>query len=269
MNLTSSMDYGIHRYAYESRIKRLIDTNKAGKELPNRTRPKSMVNGCVFLNRMLQAKQFNEQKIIFDMAYDQNMTDKEARYTANQIMYSYKSNRDSRFPFDMHIYQKDRESRAMKQLHTLIPTLSKPSFPVEIHEQCFSEAFPKEQLVYLTPDSKNFLSEYDPRDVYVVPGVIDRRYDGPITAARAKQLGIRTAWFPLSRFLPWGRTHNGLPFNIMLDILMDFKNTRDWPTALKHIPQRKLRQIRRERSQLKPVIERSDQNDQENWDQSR
>lgn len=201
------------------------------------------------------------------MSFDRYMSEKDSRSTANQIKHSHRSNRDSCLPFDMHIYQKDRESKAINQLRTLIPTFSEPSFPVEVHQQCFSKAFPKNQLVYLTPNSNSVLSEYNPNDVYVVPGLIDKAYDGPVASARAKQLGIRTAWFPLNRHLPLGRAHCGLPFNIMLDILMDFKNTRDWPTALKHIPQRKLRQVRQVRSELKPMIGRSDRNEQEHEDQ--
>lgn len=218
--------------------------------------------------RMILAEEFN-QKFIFDMAYDKYMTERLVQNTARQISLTYASNRDSRDPFHMHIFQSDTKSKAVSHLNTLIPMLMHPTFPIEVHDKCFIDAFPKDQLVYLTPDSKNALSEYNPHDVYVVPGIIDKGYNGSITLARAKQLGIRTAWFPLNRYLPLNRGNKGLPFNLMLDILMDFKKTRDWPTALKHIPQRKLKQARGARAQLKPITGQFGEGDAEQLNEKR
>lgn len=201
---------------------------------------------------MVLAQEFN-QKFIFDMAYDSYMSERQIQNTASQVLNAYVSNRDSRHPFQMHIFKSGAESKAVDHLIGLVPTLLRPTFPIEVHDRCFIDSFPKERLVYLTPDSKNFLSEDNPTDIYVVPGVIDKGHNGPITSARAKQLGIRTAWFPLNRYLALVRAQQGLPFNLILDILMDFKNTRDWPTALKHVPQRRLKQTRGVRAQLEPI----------------
>ena len=37
--------------------------------------------------------------------------------------------------------------------------------------------FPTERMVYLSPDSKNDLKCYDPNDIYIIGGIVDRGSD--------------------------------------------------------------------------------------------
>lgn len=200
--------------------------------------------------------QFNGSKIVFDMDYDKYMNTKYRRYTANHLKMTIADNRKNRSPFIIHMCNVNMETETMKQLETLIPTLRKPLFPVEVHEKCFSELFPSDKLVYLTPYSPNTLRDFNHDDIFVVPGIIDKGSNGPVTMAKAKKLGIRTAYLPLTRYLSWGSPDKALPLNIISNVLLDFKNTQDWKTALlKHAPQRKLRQIRGEREMVGNAID--------------
>lgn len=197
--------------------------------------------------RVWNAVRLNGPKIVFDMDYDGQMSTKLRRYTALHLKNGIADNRNSHSPFAPYLCNVNMKAETMKQVQTLIPNIQSAKYPIQLEEKCFTEMFPKEQLIYVTPYSPNVLKDYDANDIFVIPGILDYGFGGPVTMAKAKQLGIRTAYFPLNRYLNWGRGSKGLPLNIITNILLDFKNTRDWKIALRHVPARKLRSMRRER----------------------
>lgn len=208
----------------------------------------------IMFSRLIRAKQFQEQKVIFDCSYDQYMNPKAARYTAGHLTRAYMDNRKNLQPFDLHIHNSNRTSETMKEIEKRMPNLHDPNFTIEVHDECFTDLYPRENLVYLTPESKNLLSDYNGRDIYVVPAVVDTGLKGPITMARPKQLQIRTAWFPINHYLSWGPGSKHLPLDIIIKILLDFKNKRNWKEAFKHIPDRKLNRQRHVRQELVDVF---------------
>lgn len=180
----------------------------------------------------------NAPQILFDFSYDQYMDKKLSHYTAKHFEYFFGENRKDHSPFDAHICNADSNTTSMQALLKYLPILGGVSCPVEIHRKCYSELHPRENLVYLTPYSPNVLVDFNPNDVYVIGAVVDRGENGPITLMKARELGIRTAWLPISQYIIWRHKHKSLPLNIVGDIMRDFKNTRDWSTALAHVPQR-------------------------------
>lgn len=161
----------------------------------------------------------------------------------NQLVLGFSENRKHSAPFDMHIFNADLGSIGMKQLQKRIPTVMDGGFPLDVHQNCFTDEIPKENLLYLTPYSPNVLKHYNPKDTYVVGGVVDRGRGGSVTLARAKEMGLRTAWLPFDHYLPWVGRHD-LPLDIIMKILLDFKNKRGWREAFKHVPKRKIQSAR-------------------------
>lgn len=53
--------------------------------------------------------------------------------------------------------------------------------------------------LYLTPDSRTDLLEYNPDDVYIIGGIVETAGDVPYTLTKAKKLGIRHARLPTKR----------------------------------------------------------------------
>ncbi|XP_063855553.1 mitochondrial ribonuclease P protein 1 homolog isoform X2 [Scylla paramamosain] len=45
---------------------------------------------------------------------------------------------------------------------------------------------------------------------------------------------------PLDRYLAWGIGNKCLTLNQIINIMLDFKMTGDWPHAFRHVPRRKL-----------------------------
>lgn len=189
---------------------------------------------------MLQAKQFGST-LIFDCSFDNFMRPQDASDTAKQLTYGFSANRNHREPFDIHICNANIEGETIRALKKSIPTLTAPHFPIEVHTESHVNLFPKNQLVYLTPDSRDVLETFNPDDIYIVSGFIDRANHGPVTMAKAKEQRLRTAWFPVTRYLQW-RGSMDLPLNIIISILLDFKKTGDWNIALQKVPKRKFYQ---------------------------
>lgn len=203
--------------------------------------------------RLLHAKQFGEPKIIFDCSYDSYMAPKFTRYTARHLTQAYSDNRKNLQPFDMHICKPLDESPTILALERFIPSLNQPGFTMDLHDECVTDLYSAENLVYITPYSKNLLSEYNGSDNFVIPAVIDKGYNGPISLSRAKRLNIRTAWFPINRYLTCSPHSKFLPLDIIIKILLDFKNKQNWNEAFKHIPRRKLASNRYQRPVLSSI----------------
>lgn len=178
-----------------------------------------------------------------------------ARSIARQLTYSFGANRRHSQPFDFHLCNFDHRSVSAKELHKMIPTMLESTNPLELHNECFNEKFPSENLLYLTPYSPNILCEYNPDDTYVIGSLVENGQNGPVTLAKAKKLGIRTAWFPFGRYLHWNTGSKSIPLNLIVSILLDFKTTQDWNIALKHVPKRKLTQTKDQKLARQNVLE--------------
>ncbi|XP_033253824.1 mitochondrial ribonuclease P protein 1 homolog [Drosophila miranda] len=112
---------------------------------------------------------------------------------------------------------------------------------MNVHKQCFTELFDKQNLVYLTPHCREDLVTYNPNDIYIVGAMVDTMNNEPLSLAKAKRLGLRMARLTLDRYLQWGSgSGKSLTLNQMINIMLDLKKTGNWDSALKHVPRRKV-----------------------------
>lgn len=121
-----------------------------------------------------------------------------------------------------------------------IPTIEKPSFPIRLTSNEWPENISKERLVYLTPDSPNELLEFNHNDVYIIGAIVDKGGKKPLTLAKAKDHDIRTAKLPLDRAIQCKQSDKGLTLDQITKIMLDYKTSGDFKTALKHVPDRKV-----------------------------
>jgi len=115
--------------------------------------------------------------------------------------------------------------------------------------------FPREKLVYLTPDAQTRLTKWDHDATYIVGAIVDKGPYKPLTKAKAKREGIQMARLPLDDYVDWESGSKALPLNIIIKILLEMKATGDWVKALKHLPHRKLRKDNASGGLLAPVRE--------------
>ena len=113
-------------------------------------------------------------------------------------MYCYAVN--GRCPVPAHLWLTGCQGEMETQLQRL-PGFDK--WIIEKEKQSYIQAFSerKDNLVYLTADSETVLHEFDPSEVYIVGGLVDRNRWKGITMKKAEEQGIRTAKLPIGTYM--------------------------------------------------------------------
>ncbi|CAF0995288.1 unnamed protein product [Rotaria sordida] len=104
----------------------------------------------------------------------------------------------------------------------------------------YLDLFSREQLVYLSPDSPNIMSEYEHNVIYILGGIFQKTKHEQITLEKAKHEQIRHQSLPLQKYLRFSESASTiLSLNQVYNILMTLKhNNNNWFEALKCIPER-------------------------------
>ncbi|GAA6059853.1 hypothetical protein JCM10212_007058 [Sporobolomyces blumeae] len=138
----------------------------------------------------------------------------------------------------------------------------------------------KESVVYLTGDSPNVLTTIDPRETYVLGGIVDRNRHKFLCLDKANRLGVRHAQLPIGQHLPEMTTRKVLTVNQVFEIMVNYVESEreqrqaardrgvvdereidkvggDWREALRKVmPERKFDQDGRKKARAKAKQER-------------
>ncbi|NXA19401.1 TM10C methyltransferase, partial [Ibidorhyncha struthersii] len=178
------------------------------------------------------------QPLVFDMSYEKDMSIREVANTVRQIVLSEGCNRRSVDPFHIHfcnfkddsLYHKEFMKHYREAWGKLLITVT---------DQCYTDVFPKDKLIYLTADSPKVMKTFDHDKIYIVGSMVDRSIKTGVSLARAKRLGLETAALPLEKYLLWNSGAKNLTLDQMMHILLTLKDTGDWKKALEFVPKRK------------------------------
>ncbi|XP_071992073.1 tRNA methyltransferase 10 homolog C [Engystomops pustulosus] len=192
---------------------------------------------CFDAWRCAQAMIFG-QPLVFDMAYERYMSQRELENTVSQLQMCEGLNTKSMEPFHIHFcnlqpngpYHKELVKRYQGAWDNLLITAT---------EKSHVDIFPKERLVYLTADSPNVLKTFDHDKIYIVGAFVDKSQKTGVSLGNAKRLQIATARLPLDNFLKWNCGGKNLTLNQVIEILMTIRDTGDWKKALSSVPIRK------------------------------
>ena len=191
-------------------------------------------------SRLITAALFN-QKFILDLGFDDDMQFYEIRHLCKQISGLYSYNKyQSEQPFDIHFCNVRMDKLIMQNLAKFLENYQNSM--ISFHEKSYLDLFPKENLIYLSPDAEEPLINYNCDDIYIVGGLVDRAHATKkrgLTYNKAQDEGIRMARLPLNEYIMWKSGHKQLYVNHVFQILNDFSLTRDMQYALKkNIPER-------------------------------
>ncbi|NXI38861.1 TM10C methyltransferase, partial [Galbula dea] len=178
------------------------------------------------------------QPLVFDMSYEKDMSFREVTNAVKQMVLSEGINRRSVDPFHIHfcnlkdgsLYQKEFIKHYREAWDKLLITVT---------DQCYTEVFPKDKLIYLTADSPKVMKTFDHDKIYIVGSMVDKSIKTGVSLARAKRLGLETAALPLDKYLLWNTGAKNLTLDQMMHILLTLKDTGDWKKALEFVPKRK------------------------------
>lgn len=147
-------------------------------------------------NRMDDSK--NPFTVAVDLDFDDLMIDKDVCKCAKQLLWVYTINRKSAMPLHLHYTGLKTGGRVQQALQR---NDGYQNWDIKITEDSFLDIFKIEQIVYLTSDSDNVLTELDKDAVYIIGGLVDHNHHKGESLKRAEEKGLRTARLPLSEHI--------------------------------------------------------------------
>lgn len=165
-------------------------------------------------------------RVAIDCAYNTLMSQKEQKSLARQLCFAYASNRKLAEPFSLHIC-----GLGDSLPHSLPDGFDRWHVRTAAEEACAH--FPREQVVYLTPDSPHTLDAIDERCAYVIGGLVDGTIKKSQSLQRAEQWGVRTARLPIQEHALDCKPV--LTINGVVELLAAFRETANWGEAIRSV----------------------------------
>lgn len=236
------------------RLKKAFQHKQAAlkEEMQNRPKFEEYEHGRIFmriyeqtmrkwLNYRLASSMTFGLPLVLDMDYEDLMRPSEQKNTASQLHSVYCLNRadEEGEPFHLHFTSCHPNNAMLKLMQ--VKTQDSPILLATVTEKNYLDLFDKDRLVYLSPQGRQVMREFDPEAVYIIGAFNDKAIQKPVSYARAMEQGIRCQRLPLDEHVTWNQGTKTLTLDQMMKIMLDVKRNLPWKTALRHIPQRKLR----------------------------
>ena len=191
--------------------------------------------------KRLQEARVSGQKLAIDCSMEGLMSPKQLASAARQYKHIYSTNvrYTTTKPFHIHLTGLLEEGKLRQALHEQFNGFDRviPVVTSKRHE----EYFPKDSIVYLTPDSPNTLDSLDTTKVYVIGGLVDSSVMSSVTYTAASESGIATARLPIDDTIiknnPSGFV---LTINQVFELLLEVGQGKSWTEAFEScLPKRK------------------------------
>ncbi|KAK2913332.1 hypothetical protein QQF64_030964 [Cirrhinus molitorella] len=173
------------------------------------------------------------------LCVDLSMTDclsaKEISRLASQIRRLYGCNKKALRPFHIFLTELNEDSLLYKECVRMNDGFL--NYLIDVTEESWFHLFPSENVIYLTPDASEALEYIEEDKVYILGGLVDETIQKKISYTRAKELGVRTARLPIDKYMvkrpnPKNFHSKILAINQVFEILLTFRDTKDWTKAL-------------------------------------
>lgn len=206
--------------------------------------------------------------IVLDCGFDELMSEKECKSLGAQITRAYSDNQKA--PFKAHLVISSFEGRLKERFDKILSGHYSSWKGVRFLEDDFCKAGEQAkewmkgvrggklsgalatqesplstdnpetgEIVYLTSDSPQTLTELKPYSTYIVGGIVDRNRHKGICYKRAMDRGVKTARLPIGDYMQM-TTRSVLATNHVSEIMLRWLELGDWGEAfLRVIPKRK------------------------------
>jgi len=183
-------------------------------------------------NKMCDSK--CKVNVVIDCSFDEYMGEKDINRLVSQIQYSYSANRRAENP--VQLYATSVSSKTKTRLESVGDYRG---WDVYFKDESYSEVFGLENVVYLSSDSPNVLTELEEGKAYVIGGLVDHNRQKGLCHRLAEERGIYHAQLPISQYIQL-KTRNVLTVNQVFEILLHMTEKNNWEEAFyTAIPKRK------------------------------
>ena len=195
--------------------------------------------------KSMSSEDASSLRIAIDLSFDDLMSDRDIHKLLKQVQRTYAINRRAMHP--VQLYFTSFGGRSKNILEEI--KCNYGNWDVHIKTEPYSDVFSQEDVVYLTSDSPNVLSEIDESKAYVIGGLVDHNHHKGLCYKLAVERGISHAQLPINEFVNLN-SRSVLTVNQVFEILLLFTQTKDWREAVfKVVPARK-REVASERKEV-------------------
>ena len=175
-------------------------------------------------------------RIGIDLSFDDLMSDRDIQKLLKQVQRAYSVNRRAQHPVQLYLTSFGDKTKTKLQENKC----NYEQWDIHINTEPYSNLFAKEDIVYLTSDSPNVLSEVDESKAYVIGGLVDHNHHKGLCYKLAVERGITHAQLPITEFIKLN-SRRVLTVNHVFEILLRFIESKDWKDAFyKVLPARKV-----------------------------
>ncbi|KAF8915419.1 guanine-1-methyltransferase-domain-containing protein [Mucidula mucida] len=221
---------------------------KEAKKEKKRARAEQITNGEINEDDEEEKKRQKKKprlhfggKVVVDLGFDDKMSEKEIQSLCSQLAYTYSANRQASYPFSL-VFS-SLNGRTLTRLENTGDAAhtrwSNTEWWQEDYHKLWSTSSDsqssdeiKRNVVYLTADTQDELTELRSDEIYIIGGLVDRNRYKNLCFDKAQESGIRTARLPIGRYLSNMPTRKVLTVNQVFEIMLKWVETRDWEQAL-------------------------------------
>ena len=186
--------------------------------------------------RSMNSEHASSLRVAIDLTFDDLMTDRDIHKLLKQIQRTYSINRRADRPIQLYLTSFGGRSKTiLDEIHCKYT-----SWDVHIKEESYGDVFSQEDVVYLTSDSPNVLSEVDESKAYIIGGLVDHNHHKGLCYRLAVERGIAHARLPISECVKL-KSRTVITVNHVFEIMLLYSQTKDWKESLVQVlPARKM-----------------------------
>ena len=186
--------------------------------------------------KSMNSEDASSLRIAIDLSYDDLMSDRDIQKLLKQVQRAYSVNRRALHPVQLYLTSfGDTTKRKLQE-----NKCNYEQWDIHIKTEPYSDLFAKEDIVYLTSDSPNVLSDVEESKAYIIGGLVDHNHHKGLCYKLAVERGVAHAQLPITEFIKLN-SRRVLTVNHVFEIMLNFTESKDWRDAFyKVLPARKV-----------------------------
>ncbi len=217
----------------EARLAAMSAEERAAYEAEEKRRRDELYDARVVQSAKLDAALAGSGglRVAIDLSYGDRMSAKEQASLARQLTRCWGANRRAAAPCGLHLTGLGSCPAACLPTNAGRP--DHLSWKVGAHDGDVTEAFPLHDLVFLSPDASEVLTELDPSKVYVIGGLVDASVQKQQSLQKACGLGARAVRLPLAEHAVVAHGRLPLTLTAVLELLLTVHAGGEWADAVR------------------------------------